>query len=80
LVKANITLPNRYYKLSAHQSLPVFVNGFLHRFATDGLGLDVLLAGAEHTSCFRAIELLLEALQRPFDVFSLLDRNDEHDS
>ena len=70
--------PNPHTKLSAHQSLFVFVDGFLHRFATNRLRLNVLFAGAEHTPSFRAIELLLKALECAFDVFSLLDRNDEN--
>jgi len=80
LVRTNITPPNRYYKLSTHQSLLVFVNGFFQCFAAHGLRLDILLARTEHPTCFGTIELLLETLECAFDVFSLLDRNDEHDS
>ena len=81
LVWLQLILPDQIHlaKLSAHQCLLVFVDGFLHRLATNRLGLDVLLPGTQHATCFRAVELLLEALQRTFDVFSLFDRNDEHD-
>ena len=67
------------HKLSAHQSLLVFVNGLLHRLTTNRLWLDVFFTGAEHTPSFCAIELLFKALESTFDVFSFLNRNNEHD-
>ena len=79
LVNVNITRPNRMDKLSAHQCLLVFVDGFLHRLTTHSLRLNVLFPSAQHAPRLRTIELLLEALQGALDVFSLLDRNNEHD-
>ena len=56
----------------------VFVNSLLAHFSVQNAWLDEFTTRAQLLHRFRLVKLLLELLERTFDVVSLFDLNAEH--
>ena len=56
----------------------LYVNSVLHRLALGDRRLGEILAAAEFLQDARALVFTFELLEGPLDVFTLLDRHDNH--